>query len=104
MEEVRGIPIQQDDFCDLIEEDGNVVTAQERQSAVDSINNPEEPIMKDKEVGIVKESIELPGNDTLVSEFASGLVGRLGKEHILFYRQDSRQVVELGMVKMLRVK
>lgn len=99
MEEVRGIPIQQDDFCDLIEEDGNVVTAQERQSAVDSINNPEEPIMKDKEVGILKESIELPGNDTLVSEFASGLVGRLGKEHILFYRQDSRQVVELGMVK-----
>jgi len=58
----------------------------------------ENPVLK-KNTEVPKESIELPGNDTLISEFASGLVKRLGDEHILFYRQDSRQVVELGMVK-----
>jgi hypothetical protein len=36
----KGIPIQMDDFCDLMLEDGKIVTAEERQVAVDSINDP----------------------------------------------------------------
>lgn len=45
------------------------------------------------------EEIELPGNGILISDFAEELVGRLKEEKVLFYRQDARQVVELGMIK-----
>ncbi len=45
------------------------------------------------------EEIELPGNGVLISEFAKTLVDKLKNEYVLFYRQDSRQVVELGMLK-----
>lgn len=46
-----------------------------------------------------KEKIELPGQGILISQFAQTLVNRIKKEHVVFYRQDSRQVVELGIIK-----
>jgi len=45
------------------------------------------------------DKIELPGNGVLISDFARVLVDRIKDEKTLFYRQDSRQVVELGMLK-----
>jgi len=49
-----------------------------------------------------KDKIELPGDDCLVSRFAQGLVDRLSKENILFFRQDSRQVIELGNIRNVK--
>lgn len=47
----------------------------------------------------IKDLIELPGKGVRISEFANILVKRLNKEKILFYRQDSREVIELGQIK-----
>lgn len=46
-----------------------------------------------------KNEIQLPGNDVLISEFAQDLVDRLKTEKVIFFKQDARQVVELGTVK-----
>lgn len=43
--------------------------------------------------------IELPGKGILISDFAEVLVNRLEMEKILFYRQGSREIVELGKIK-----
>ncbi len=83
-EENNDLPIQTDNFSDLELEDGTIIKKEERKKIIDNF---------------IKEKIELPGNGILISNFAEQLVKRLSKEHILFYRQDSRQVVELGMIK-----
>ena len=43
--------------------------------------------------------IELPGDNSYVSIFAEGLAGTLAEKKIIFYRQDSRQIIELGNIK-----
>jgi len=52
----------------------------------------------------ILESTELPGNGILISEFAKTLVDKLKKERVLFYRQDSRQVIEIGTLKDIEDK
>jgi len=46
-----------------------------------------------------KVPIELPGDNSYVSVFAEGLASILAGKKIMFYRQDSRQVIELGNIK-----
>jgi len=46
-----------------------------------------------------KVPIELPGDNSYISVFAEGLVSVLAGKKIMFYRQDSRQVIELGDIK-----
>ena len=43
--------------------------------------------------------IQLPGDNSYVSTFAEGLTGVLAGKKRIFWRQDSRQVVELGDIK-----
>jgi len=43
--------------------------------------------------------IELPGDNSYVSVFADSLAKTLSEKKIIFYRQDSRQVIELGNIK-----
>ena len=81
VEEPKSIPMQTEGFVDLITEDGNVITKEEREKAANKVG---------------KEQIELPGQGVLISEFANRLVKRLANEKAIFYRQDSRQIVELG--------
>lgn len=53
---------------------------------------------KDKKQEVGKQEIELPGKGIKISDFANELVVRLSDEKKLFYRQDSRQIVELGKI------
>jgi len=46
-----------------------------------------------------KVPIQLPGDNCYISVFAEGLAGILAGKKIIFYRQDSRQVIELGDIK-----
>ena len=46
-----------------------------------------------------KVPIQLPGDDSYVSVFAEGLTEILSQKKVLFYRQDSRQIIELGDIK-----
>ena len=46
-----------------------------------------------------KVPIQLPGDDSYVSVFAEGLTAILSHKKVLFYRQDSRQIIELGDIK-----
>jgi len=46
-----------------------------------------------------KVPIQLPGDDSYVSVFAEGLTSILAQKKVLFYRQDSRQIIELGDIK-----
>jgi len=78
------MPMQKENFVDLIDSDGKKITADERQHAAD---------------GVGKKNIELPGKGIRISSFAKILANRLGEEKIIFYRQDSRQIVELGKIK-----
>ena len=80
----RDAPMQTDNFVDLVLEDGTIIKSKERRKKADSI---------------YKESIELPGDDSLISHFAENLTQRLTKENSLFYRQDSRQIIEIGDIK-----
>jgi len=56
-------------------------------------------IETDPQVLAGKIPIELPGDNSYVSVFADNLATPLKDKKILFYRQDSRQVVELGDIK-----
>jgi len=66
-----------------------VETEEERVKRLDKL---EESLTK-------KRDIELPGKGIIISEFAHELSNRLEKEKVVFYRQDSRQIVELGKVR-----
>lgn len=80
--------IQSKNFSYLETEDGDIITPEQRQKGYNEWAK-----------GIGKISIELPGKGVLISEFAEELVVRLEKEKTLFYRQDSREIVELGKMK-----
>jgi len=56
-------------------------------------------IETDPQVLAGKLPIELPGDNSYVSTFAKNLSLPLRDKRIIFYRQDSRQVVELGAIK-----
>jgi hypothetical protein len=62
---------------------------------IKDLSMPEENFYIQRQI----DKIELPGNGILISEFAEELTERLKKEYILFFRQDSRQVIELGTIK-----
>lgn len=81
-------PMQTEEFLDLELEDGTIITAAERREAAKRAL---------KERGRI--AIKLPGNDNLISDFAKELVLELRKKNVLFFRQDSRQVVELGRIE-----
>lgn len=47
----------------------------------------------------IRKPLQIPGNNRLVSNFANDLAKRLKDEHILFYRSDTRSIVEIGKIK-----
>ncbi len=59
----------------------------------------EKGVEVDKEILEGKVPIELPGDNSYISTFAENLVAPLSKNNIIFYRQDSRQIVELGDIR-----
>lgn len=59
----------------------------------------EKRIETNEEILSGKVPIELPGDNSLISKFAEGLTKELKEKNILFYRQDSRQIIELGDIK-----
>jgi hypothetical protein len=46
-----------------------------------------------------KQDIELPGKGVKILDFADELAENLSKQKEIFYRQDSRQVIEVGNIK-----
>ena len=56
-------------------------------------------IETDPQILAGKIPIELPGDNSYVSVFADNLAKTLAEKKIIFYRQDSRQVIELGNIK-----
>ncbi len=62
----------------------------------------EEKKLEDKENRkqyISKRSIELPNNGKLISKFADELAEKMSKDNLLFYRSETKEVVEIGKVK-----
>lgn len=45
------------------------------------------------------QEIQLPGNGTLISDFAKNMANLLKSTNMIFYRIDSKEVVEVGKVK-----
>ena len=71
------------------DEDGKVVTKQEYGTSVDFEMSRKNRI-----------PIELPGQGVLMSHFANTIANVISPENLLFYRTDSKDIVEIGKIRL----
>jgi len=73
---------------------------------LEELENKTEELKKSKDITIEKSRIEikLPKSGRLISSFVNDLSDVISEENILFFRNDSRQVVEIGKINHERGK
>lgn len=84
--EKKGKPVQTENFVDLYDEDGKLITKEERQKSADDF--------LDERIEII-----LPTYGKLISDFANEVGDILSKTNTMFFRPESREIYEIGKIK-----